>query len=68
MILILEDAAKQWRHDLMEMATEALLEKVEQDKGYQDLQFLLKKQNWMEKLKEVSLCLEKRGEIQQFQL
>ena len=42
----------------MEMATEALLEKVEKETGYQDLQFLLKKQDWMDKLKEVSATQE----------
>ena len=44
----------------MEMATEALLEKVEQESGYQDLQFLLRKQNWMDKLKEVGCFAKER--------
>ena len=39
----------------MNMATLALLEKVENDKGYQDLEFLLKKQGWMDQLKNVRI-------------
>ena len=44
-----------WKNDLMNMATLALLEKVEHDKGYQDLEFLLKKQGWMDQLKNVRI-------------
>ena len=44
--------ALKWKAALVDMATETLQEQVE-GKGYQDLELLLKKQDWMDKLKQV---------------
>ena len=55
LLIFSEEAAIRWKNDLMNMATLALLEKVENDKGYQDLEFLLRKQGWMDQLKNVRI-------------